>query len=101
MMIRTSQVAIPSSPDILKASSTGDPKSTAVPFTEMLRKAVDSINEMQAKADMLTERLATGEVTDIHKVMLAVEQVNIALQLTMQIRNKVIESYQEVMRMQI
>jgi flagellar hook-basal body complex protein FliE len=56
---------------------------------------------MQTRADRLTEKLAAGEVRDIHQVMIAVEQVNIALQLTMQVRNKVIESYQEIMRMQV
>lgn len=70
-------------------------------FGEMLDRAVDAVSNMQARADRMTERLATGEAGDIHQVMIAVEQVNIALQLTMQIRNKVIESYQEIMRMQM
>lgn len=70
-------------------------------FGDVLEQALDTVNDMQSRADRLTEKLAAGEVNDIHQVMIAVEQVNLALQLTMQVRNKVIESYQEVMRMQI
>ncbi|MEA4883643.1 MAG: flagellar hook-basal body complex protein FliE [Clostridia bacterium] len=70
-------------------------------FGNVLEQALDTVNDMQTRADRLTEKLATGEVSDIHQVMIAVDQVNIALQLTMQVRNKVIESYQEIMRMQI
>ena len=70
-------------------------------FGGVLEQALDTVNDMQTRADRLTEKLAAGEVRDIHQVMIAVEQVNIALQLTMQVRNKVIESYQEIMRMQV
>jgi len=70
-------------------------------FGGVLEQALDTVNDMQTRADSLTEKLAAGEVRDIHQVMIAVEQVNIALQLTMQVRNKVIESYQEIMRMQV
>ncbi|HAN87164.1 MAG TPA: flagellar hook-basal body complex protein FliE [Firmicutes bacterium] len=70
-------------------------------FGDVLEQALDTVNDMQSRADRLTEKLAAGGVNDIHQVMIAVEQVNLALQLTMQVRNKVIESYQEVMRMQI
>lgn len=70
-------------------------------FGSLLEQAIDTVNDMQTRADRLTERLATGEVGDIHQVMIAVEQVNIAMHLTMQVRNKIIESYQEIMRMQI
>ncbi len=70
-------------------------------FGDVLERALDTVNDMQTRADRLTERLAAGEVRDIHQVMIAVEQVNTALQLTMQVRNKVIESYQEIMRMQV
>lgn len=70
-------------------------------FGDVLEQALDTVNDMQSRADRLTEKLAAGEVNDIHQVMIAVEQVNLALQLTMQVRNKVIESYQEIMRMQV
>ncbi len=83
------------------AGMSGDEIDLVSAFGGVLEQALDTVNDMQTRADRLTERLATGEVRDIHQVMIAVEQVNIALQLTMQVRNKVIESYQEIMRMQV
>lgn len=84
-----------------REATSGGEAGLASTFKDVLADALDTLSDLQANADKLTEGLATGEVTDVHKVMAAVEQVNIALQLTVQIRNKVIEAYQEVMRMQV
>lgn len=70
-------------------------------FGGILEQALDAVNDMQTRADRLTQRLAAGELSDVHQVMIAVEQVSIAMQLTVQVRNKIIESYQEIMRMQV
>ncbi|MGB3261796.1 flagellar hook-basal body complex protein FliE, partial [Paenisporosarcina sp.] len=51
--------------------------------------------------DKLTNQLVTGEVKDIHEVMIASQKASLSLQLTVQVRNKVVEAYQEVMRMQL
>lgn len=70
-------------------------------FKELLASAVETVNDLQMNADRMTRKLATGEVKDIHSVMIAVEEANIALELTVQIRNKVVDAYQEIMRMQV
>jgi flagellar hook-basal body complex protein FliE len=70
-------------------------------FKDMLAQALDTVNNLQINADRMAQKLATGEAKDIHEVLMAVEEVNIGLQLTMQIRNKIIEAYQEIMRMQV
>lgn len=49
----------------------------------------------------MTEKLARGENVDLHQVMIASQKANITLQATIEIRNKVIEAYQEIMRMQV
>lgn len=67
----------------------------------MLQSALDGVNQSLQQADVMAARLAVGEVTDIHQVMIAAEKANIALQLTISIRNQVIEAYQEIGRMQI
>jgi flagellar hook-basal body complex protein FliE len=74
---------------------------SSMSFREMLAQALDTVNNLQVNADQLAQKVATGEAKDIHEVLMAVEEVNIGLQLTMQIRNKIIEAYQEVMRMQV
>jgi|LSQX01.1.fsa_nt_gb flagellar hook-basal body complex protein FliE len=70
-------------------------------FARMLKDALSEVNKLQLKADEATLQLANGQAEDVHQVMIAVEQAMLAMQLTVQIRNKVIEAYQEIARMQI
>lgn len=70
-------------------------------FKNMLSEAIDQVDNLQKHADDLRTKYAAGEVEDIHQVMTAIEEASIAMQYTVQIRNKVIEAYQEIMRMQI
>ena len=49
----------------------------------------------------MTNKLITGEVEDLHQVMIAAQKASITLDLTIQVRNKVVEAYQEIMRMQM
>ncbi|MBS4021294.1 MAG: flagellar hook-basal body complex protein FliE [Dethiobacter sp.] len=69
-------------------------------FAEALFNAVKDVNHLQLKADELTEKMVLGQIDDVHQVMLAAEKAKLALQLTVQIRNKLVEAYQEVSKMQ-
>lgn len=71
------------------------------PFLDALKQAWNHVNSLQQQADQVTQAYLAGEIQDVHQVMIAAEQANLALQLTVQVRNKVIEAYQEVARMQI
>lgn len=62
---------------------------------------VNKVNDLQVKADGEIQKLATGESKNMHEVMLAVEKSGISFQFLTQVRNKALESYQEIMRMQI
>ncbi|WP_461205743.1 flagellar hook-basal body complex protein FliE [Clostridium sp. DL1XJH146] len=70
-------------------------------FGSLLNEQLQNVKDLEIKSDELSEKMVAGEVQDIHKVMIATEEAQIALQLTVQIRNKVIEAYQEVSRMQL
>jgi flagellar hook-basal body complex protein FliE len=70
-------------------------------FGDVLGKALTQVNELQLQADSLSQKLATGEITDAHTVTIAAEKAALALEMTIQIRNKVMEAYQEIMRMQL
>lgn len=70
-------------------------------FADTLKDAVDKVNEMQVDADVKMQQLASGENTNISEVMVAAERADIALKLMMSVRNKVIDAYQEVMKMQV
>ena len=73
----------------------------AKPFADLLKDAVDQVNRLQHQADGLADQLASGQLNDVHQVMVAMEKASLALQLTIQVRNKVIEAYQEMMRTQV
>lgn len=77
------------------------PDAQATSFSQVLREALAEVNRLQVEAEEAARKLVTGEISDISEVMVAAEKANLALQLTIQIRNKAIEAYQEIMRMQV
>jgi len=85
----------------LKTSLTDNDGQPVKNFADSLKDAVQSVNELQKNADVMSQKLATGETKNIPEVMLAVEKADIALKLMVQVRNKMIEAYQEIMRMQV
>lgn len=70
-------------------------------FSDLLQQKLEELNSLQQQADALTQEYLAGQVQDVHQVMLALEQANLSLQLAMQVRNKVVEAYQEISRMQV
>lgn len=70
-------------------------------FSGFLKDALNNVNDAQQTSDKMTEKLIKGENVDLHQVMIASEKASVSLQATLQIRNKVIEAYQEIMRMQV
>lgn len=70
-------------------------------FTETLKKAVDQVNESQVAADRAVDKLQTGESRNLHEVMISLEKADISMRLLTQVRNRVIDAYQEIMRMQV
>lgn len=70
-------------------------------FGEYLNDALESVNAQKQEADLLTQQFIAGQISDVHSVTIAAEKASLALELTVQIRNKVIDAYQEIMRMQL
>jgi flagellar hook-basal body complex protein FliE len=70
-------------------------------FTQVFGDVVGKVNELQGKADKAVEMLATGESKNLHEVMIAMEKSSISFQFLTQVRNKAIEAYHEIMRMQV
>lgn len=70
-------------------------------FKKYLLDNLNKVNEMQVDADKAVENLLTGKETDITKVMGAVEKADVAFQTLMAVRNKLVESYQEVLRIRL
>jgi len=76
-------------------------KQLAEGFSEALQTAVGQVNERQMIADQAVEKVQTGESRNLHEVMIALEKADISLRMLVQVRNKVVEAYQEIMRMQV
>jgi len=70
-------------------------------FVEFLEKAVDGVNQAQLESDRAIAQLNTGQAKNLHEVMIAMEEADISMRLMVQMRNKVVEAYQEIMRMQV
>lgn len=94
------------------AVGTGSPVPLAAPhgteeskggesFADLLRAKLQEVNELQKQADAAVQGFVAGEITDVHQVMLATQRAQLALELTVQVRNKLVEAYQEIFRMQI
>ena len=70
-------------------------------FGDILKNAVESVNSMQHEAGRLEDSVAKGENVNIHQAVIAGEKAGLSFRLLMQVRNKMIDAYQEVMRMQV
>ena len=70
-------------------------------FQSMLVEFIGDVNTMQRTAGESVNRLVSGEPTEIHDVMIAVEKAGVSFELMLELRNKMLEAYQEVMRTQI
>jgi len=81
------------------SSTSGD--DTAGSFYNILKSKLDDVNDTQIKATNSTDALVNGSETDVSKVMLDTEQAKMSLELAVQIRNKLVDAYQELNRMQV
>ena len=70
-------------------------------FSGILKHAIDEVNQAQIEADKSIRELAAGGEKDIHQTMIAMEKAEVSFQLMMQVRNKIVEAYEQIMRMQV
>ncbi|KMQ51158.1 Flagellar hook-basal body complex protein FliE [Chitinispirillum alkaliphilum] len=70
-------------------------------FKDTLNGFLKDVNELQQKADVSIKKMSAGEITDVHQVMSTVEEANVAFNMMMEIRNKVMDAYQEIMRIRL
>lgn len=68
-------------------------------FADALKGALDGVNASQTRAETLSDAYQRGEVTDVAKVMLARQEAGVAFEATLQVRNRLLSAYQDIMRM--
>lgn len=70
-------------------------------FADTLKSAIDQVNTLQKTSDKSMQDLATGRTDNVADVMIAAEKADIALRVMVQVRNKIIDAYSEIMKMQV
>jgi flagellar hook-basal body complex protein FliE len=69
-------------------------------FGSALKTAINQVEEIHTSAEQQVTELLKGDRSDVHNVMIAVEKADVAFQMMMQVRNKIVSAYQEISRMQ-
>ncbi len=87
-------------PTTVGRAKLGQPVQTEGNFQEYLREALAEVSNLQHQSDVAFTQLLTGDI-EFHDAMIIAEKANLALQLTMAIRTKLLEAYQDIMRMQV
>lgn len=91
-----------------KVQSNSDIKTTAnisgegaSSFKIIINNEIEKLNNQQIKADQLTQGFISGQVEDLHTVLIATEEARLSLELAVQVRNKCVEAYKEINNMQL
>lgn len=86
--------------NIIKAGSKTT-ETQKIDFKEFLLESLEKVNADQNKAEAMDEALILGEVDNIHEVMIASQKAELSLSFAIEIKNKVLEAYKEIMRIQM
>ena|SRR5256885_16943008 len=89
-----------------KAAEIGSPGQKGIasgsnegPFADTLKSAMEEIGSMQSDADAKVAQLLSGNGQDVHSAMIAVEKANLSFQMMVQVRNKIVQAYQQISAM--
>ncbi len=82
----------------LKSMENRDNKNKRTGFEKLLTDSIKQANSLQLQANKAVQQLATGANENIHETMIAIEKAGVSFQMMMQIRNKIIDAYQEIMK---
>lgn len=85
--------------NLQKPAST--PEQASKSFANMLGDAIGKVNDSQLASNQETQKLTDGEDTDLHNVMIASEKASLSLSTAVEVRDKAINAYQSIMRMQV
>ncbi len=85
------------SPQRVRPASGGD----GATFKDTLTDYLGEVNALQDRADMAVRDLAVGRAENVHDVIVAISEADLSFRLMMQMRNKLVEAYREIMRLQV
>jgi len=90
-----------STQDLLKSDNKVSQKSDGLNFADMLKKEIDSTNEIMQDAQKAEVDIATGSVKDLAKANIAIEKADLKMQMMLEVRNKAINAYKELSKIQV
>lgn len=96
--ILTTPISIAAPSPLAPATAANAP---ATSFSSLFSEAVGSVENYRAQADGALNRFLTGEQEDVHTVAVASQRAELSFELFLQVKNKAVQAYQEVMRMQL
>lgn len=79
----------------------GVEQSQGLSFAETLKNSLNEVNDLQINSEQMTVDFIRGEDISVHELMLATEEAKLSLQMAVQIRNKLVEAYQEINKLQL
>lgn len=87
--------------DVNKPVQEGGVQKAGSDFAKFLNDALKEVDLLQKTADTASLGIATGQIQDVHTAIIAMEKASLSLSLTVEVRNKILEAYQEINRMQV
>jgi flagellar hook-basal body complex protein FliE len=93
--------AISPASESISIHSTDNNNKEAVSFKDVLMGEINKVSELEKQSDALTADFISGKTDNIHSVLIAAEKASIAFELMIAIRDKVLDAYNEIMRMQV
>lgn len=88
-------------PTITTGRSERTQKSVGGSFSSVLHEALDDINKLQLNADEAISKVQLSNTASVHEAIIALEKADLSFRAMMQVRNKILEAYQEIMRFQV
>jgi flagellar hook-basal body complex protein FliE len=101
MSIAPIGAALPALPSLPTMPTTGVAAPQGAGFADQITGALEGLNQLHATADGLAQQAAVGSLQDVHDYTIAATEANLATELTVAVRNKAVESFNEIMRMQV
>lgn len=94
-VLRTTAAQASGKPEEASAAGSSD-------FAQVLKGSIDRVNQTQQQAEQMAEKLAAGDTSqNLHEVMIALQTASVSFQEMVQVRNKLVSAYQDVMNMQV
>ncbi len=99
--VRTTLERAPGSLVGLEGAKAGTPGNVSKPFGQYLAEEIDGVNNLQKEADEAVAAVTTGRSRNLHEMMIALDKADVSFRMLTKVRSKVVDAYQEIMRMPI